>query len=338
MPESLAGSIKAAAIQLEAVVGDVTTNLSRLELMIREAAEHGAKLIAVPEFCTSRLPMQPHASAAVLPTDNSVVDLFKALAAQFQCWIGGSMLVYQEGEIYNRYHFFEPNGSIHTHDKDYPTMWEGCFYTGGSDDGVFDTELGGVGAAVCWELIRNGTAKRLVNRINVAVTGTHWWNVPKNLWPLNKLLTGLGEENRQLSTQAPVEFAQRVGVPVIQASHCGGFNSRLLLIPGLPFSLSYDTEYVGATQIVDAQGRVLAKRDTREGPGIIYADIELTPQQPLKDIGEDFWMPKLPWLIRAYWGQQNACAKPWYKRYGREAGLKATLDYLQHANTDTVKK
>lgn len=37
MPESLAGSIKAAAIQLEAIVGDVTTNLSRLELMIREA-------------------------------------------------------------------------------------------------------------------------------------------------------------------------------------------------------------------------------------------------------------------------------------------------------------
>lgn len=47
MPESLAGSIKAAAIQLEAVVGDVTTNLSRLELMIREAAEHGAKLMEV---------------------------------------------------------------------------------------------------------------------------------------------------------------------------------------------------------------------------------------------------------------------------------------------------
>lgn len=47
MPESLAGSIKAAAIQLEAIVGDVTTNLSRLELMIREAAEHGAKLMEV---------------------------------------------------------------------------------------------------------------------------------------------------------------------------------------------------------------------------------------------------------------------------------------------------
>lgn len=338
MTKPLESPIKAAAIQLEAVVGDVATNLGRLELMIKEAAEQGAKLIAVPEFCTSRLPMLPQASAAVMPTDNLVIDLFKGLAAKYQCWLGGSMLVYEEGEIYNRYHFFEPNGNIHTHDKDYPTMWEGCFYTGGDDDGVFETELGGVGAAVCWELIRNGTARRLLSRVNVAMTGTHWWSVPENLWPLNKLLAGLGEANRELSIQAPVEFAQRVGVPVIQASHCGKFNSRLLLIPGLPLSLSYDTEYVGATQIVDAQGKVLAKRDTSEGPGIVYADIELGAQQPLKDIKEDFWMPKLPWLIRAYWGQQNACAKPWYNRHGREAGLKATLDYLQQANTHSVKK
>lgn len=338
VPNSTPKSIKAAAIQLEAVVGDVATNLGRLEVMIKEAVSQGAKLIAVPEFCTSRLPMSVSAAKAVLPTDNLVVDLFKGLAAKYQCWIGGSMLVYEAGEVYNRYHFFEPNGDIHTHDKDFPTMWEGCFYTGGDDDGVFETELGGVGAAVCWELIRNGTARRLLNRVGVAITGTHWWSVPSNLWPLNKLLTGLGEVNRQLSIQAPVEFAQRVGVPVIQASHCGEFNSHLLLIPGLPLALPYRTEYVGATQIVDAQGKVLAKRDTREGAGIVYAEIELGAQEPLKIIEEDFWMPKLPWLIRAYWGQQNACAKPWYNMYGREAGIAATLSYLEHANAKVGKK
>ena len=127
----LPNTMKAAAIQFEAVVGDVPTNLARLEVMLKEAAEQGAKLIAVPEFCTSRLPMHIKAAQAVLPTDNLVVDLFKRLAAKYHCWIGGSMLVYDSGEIYNRYHFFEPNGQVHTHDKDFPTMWEGCFYIGG---------------------------------------------------------------------------------------------------------------------------------------------------------------------------------------------------------------
>src|SRR5690554_974849 len=95
VPNSTPKNIKAAAIQLEAVVGDVATNLGRLEVMIKEAVSQGAKLIAVPEFCTSRLPMSVSAAKAVLPTDNLVVDLFKGLAAKYQCWIGGSMLVYE---------------------------------------------------------------------------------------------------------------------------------------------------------------------------------------------------------------------------------------------------
>jgi predicted amidohydrolase len=48
--------ITAAAVQLEAEVGDVATNLERIERLVDEAAGKGAKLIAIPEFCTSRLP------------------------------------------------------------------------------------------------------------------------------------------------------------------------------------------------------------------------------------------------------------------------------------------
>lgn len=316
-------TMKAAAIQFQAILGKPAENLAQLENMIAEAVAAGAKIIAVPEFFTSHLPMQAEASQTVLPPNNFVVQSFKKMAAKYQCWIGGSMLIAEQGEIYNRYHFFEPNGAVHLHDKDYPTMWEGCFYTAGEDDGVFNTELGGVGAAVCWELIRNRTAKRLHNKVGMVITGTHWWSVPKNLWPLNHWLKGLGEVNHALSKQAPSDLAKRLGVPVVQASHCGEFTSRLLLIPGLNISLPYLTEFVGATQIVNAQGEVLASRDTREGPGIVYADIQLGTQAASEIIADDFWLPKLPWLIRAYWLQQNACAKPWYSRHGRQLGLDA---------------
>lgn len=316
-------TIKAAAIQFEAMAGDVAANLKQLEHFIHTAAQNGAKIIAVPEFCTSQLPMQEKVSNAVLPVDNPVARRFRELAQKYQCWVGGSMLIAESGEIYNRYHLFEPSGQVHCHDKDYPTMWEGCFYTAGQDDGVFSTELGGVGAAVCWELIRNRTAKRMHNKVGLVITGTHWWSVPKNLWPLSWLLKGLGRTNHRLSKQAPSDLAKRLGVPVIQASHCGEFTSRLLLIPGLNISIPYRTEFVGATQIVDGQGHVLASRDTAEGPGIVYADISLGAQPASEPIGDTFWLPKLPWLIRAYWWQQNACATPWYKRFGRTNGLNA---------------
>lgn len=321
-------TIRAGAIQLHAEVGDVSTNLERIEKLVNEAAKKGAKIIGIPEFCTSKLPFDTKAHQAVLPIDNPALALFVKLAKQHNCWLGGSMLIADSGEVYNRYFFVEPDGTIHEHDKDLPTMWENCFYAPGNDDGVFNTGLGGVGAAVCWELIRNQTLKRMANRVNFAITGTHWWTVPYNWGSLvGKSLASIAQYNRYLSENAPAEFARRLGVPVIQASHCGPFRTNFLLVPGTNLSLPYDTEYVGATQIVDAHGRVLAQRRTQEGPGVVVADISLTPITPIESIANRFWVPELPLFLHAYWHQQNICAKSYYRRLGRNRGLEAAAKY-----------
>ncbi|HSW14635.1 MAG TPA: carbon-nitrogen hydrolase family protein [Solimonas sp.] len=316
--------IRAAAVQLEAEVGDVAVNLERIERLVDEAAAAGARLIAVPEFCTSRLPFDVRTHAAVLPPDNPALALFRRLAARHQCWLGGSMLIAEGGQIYNRYHFVEPDGRVHLHDKDLPTMWENAYYGPGHDDGVFDTALGGVGAAVCWELIRSATVRRLRGRVGVAITGTHWWTLPSN-WgaPVTRGLAALGQYNRYLSENAPSEFARRLGAPVLQASHCGHFRTGFMLIPGLPATVPYDTGFVGSTQIVDAEGHVLAQRHQQEGPGIVVADIELGARPPVQPLEERFWIPELPLFLRAYWHQQNACGKTYYRIRGRAAGLKA---------------
>lgn len=317
-------TLRAAAVQLEAVIGDVATNLERIEALVDEAAAGGARLIAVPEFCTSRVVFDRAVHAAVLAAESPARDLFVRLAARHRCWIGGSWLVAEGGQIYNRYHFVEPDGRVHLHDKDLPTMWENAFYGPGNDDGVFDTGLGGVGAAVCWELIRTQTVRRMLGKVRVAITGTHWWTLPTN-WgrATSDALASLGQFNRYLSENAPAEFARRLGVPVLQASHCGRFRTGFPVLPGLQWAPGYETEFVGCTQIVDAQGHVLAQRQAQEGPGVVFADIALgarTPRLPLED---RFWIPELPLFLRAYWHQQNACGKDYYRRHGRAAGLAA---------------
>ncbi|HKY93167.1 MAG TPA: carbon-nitrogen hydrolase family protein [Nevskiaceae bacterium] len=314
----------AAAVQLEAEVGDVAANLERIERLVDEAARAGARLVAVPEFCTSRLPFDPDAHAAVLPPDNVALALLKRLAARHRLWIGGSMLVADGDEVFNRYHFVEPDGTVHRHDKDLPTMWENAFYGPGRDDGFFETGLGGVGAAVCWELIRTQTVRRLQGRTGVAVTGTHWWSLPTN-WGrvVDRGLAPLGQYNRYLSENAPAEFARRLGAPVLQASHCGKFRTGFMLAPRLPVAPPYDTEFVGATQIVDAEGHVLAQRTTQEGPGVVVAEIALGAIEPVRPLEERFWIPELPLFLHAYWHQQNACGKAYYRAKGRVAGVAA---------------
>ena len=38
--------------------------------------------------------------------------------------------------MYGTYVLAEPDGHVHLHDKDIPTMWEQNYYRGGDDDGV----------------------------------------------------------------------------------------------------------------------------------------------------------------------------------------------------------
>src|SRR3546814_1028468 len=114
-------------------------------------------------------------------------------------------------------------------DLDLPTMWENAFYIGGADDGVWETGIGTLGAAVCWELVRHQTIRRMQGRVQFAMTGTHWWTMPEN-WPITEpLLRAIGQYNRYMSEQAPVEFARRLGAPVLQASHCGTLSGKYLV-------------------------------------------------------------------------------------------------------------
>jgi predicted amidohydrolase len=314
---------RAAAVQLEGVVGDVAENLRRLDRLVADAAGQGAELIAIPEFFTSRIPFDAGVHAAVLPLDNLAVDALKAWAARDRCWIGGSMLVAEDERVVNRYHLVAPDGTVYRHDKDLPTMWENAFYGPGDDDGVFETPIGPLGAAVCWELIRTATVRRMRRgRVVLAMTGTHWWTMPSN-WgsAVNRALAALSRDNAAMSEGAPVAFAKRLGAPVLQASHCGHFDTGFMVIPGLRQGLPYRTEYVGATQIVDARGQVLVARRAQEGPGVVVADVRLEAVDPVVPLEDRFWIPDLHPLIRAYWHHQNACGRSYYRQHGRMAGL-----------------
>src|SRR3546814_14094420 len=83
--------------------------------------------------------------------------------------------------------------------------------------------------------------------------------------------------------QAPVEFGRLLGAPVLQTSHCWPLSGKYLVLPGTDLGFEMRSHFVGASQIVDAQGKVLASRNTMEGPGIVMAKI--TPAVTAPEIG-----------------------------------------------------
>ncbi len=302
-------TIAAAAIQMNARIGDIAGNLARAAHLVREAFRRGADWVVLPEFFTSPVGYHYALRHVALPPDGAATRLLCDLAREHDGIVGGSFITAEHGDAYNRFILAGPSGVLGQHDKDQPTMWENASYVGGRDPGVIETPLGAVGAAVCWELIRTRTVNRLRGRVRVVVGGSCWWTLPE--WRLARpLFARFDEQNREILRQTPARFARLVGAPVVHAAHCGRF---VCDTPGMRL-LPYRSHYLGEAQIVAADGTLLARRTREEGEGIAMATLTVAAPQPADLVPERFWIPELPGWARAAWRYQNAHGAREYRR------------------------
>ncbi|MBK5231031.1 MAG: carbon-nitrogen hydrolase family protein, partial [Thermoleophilia bacterium] len=282
----LSDTTRIAVVQLAAIVGDTNANMRACEALADRAAGEGAQWIILPEFFTTGMAYDRRLVDAAMPPDGAATELLITLARRHAATVGGSFLCRDaDGHVRNAFFLVSPEGSVlGRHDKDLPTMWENCFYTGGGDDGVIGAGNGlQAGVAMCWELIRSQTARRLRDRVDVVVGGSCWWSVPR--LPPRAITRRMEAANRSNAIGAAANFARLVGAPVAHAAHCGGIGCPM---PWLPLRYHGNTE--GGAAVFDADGRTLAFRDASEGPGIAIADVQLGRRAPAQVVPDDFWL------------------------------------------------
>ena len=298
--------IKVAAVQMRAEVGAVERNLASAEALASEAFRRGAQWVILPEFFPSAVAFTTAMLSAWQPLAGPSLQLMRRLARKHDGVVGGSFIAKSGHDCFNSFLLVFPDGRYFRHDKDLPTMWENCYYIGGSDDGVLDTPAGPVGVAMCWELIRTQTARRLLEKVGLVVGGSCWWDLRLPVAPKYE------EEQARLMDllrQAPAHLAQMLGVPVVHASHAGDFEG---LTPGNE-SMPYPSRYLGECQITDGNGKVLAHMAYEDGEGVITADI--TPGQvagALKPIPNGFWTRELPPGAIKAWEYLNPLCRQYY--------------------------
>ncbi|MDY6965797.1 MAG: carbon-nitrogen hydrolase family protein [Halobacteriota archaeon] len=305
--------IKVAAVQMNAKLGDIDANMKKAEGLIEEAFSEGAKWVIVPEFFTTAMAYHPSLLKGSLPFEGPALKMLRDLAMKHDGFVGGSFVASKDGDCYNTFVLAMPDGSYATHDKDQPTMWENCYYVGGGDDGIIDTPDARVGVAMCWEFVRSRTPKRLIGKIDLLVGGSCWWTVPR-LPILKRYLQNLDNRNLEIMIDTP---SRMLGVPVIHAAHAGDLDGDFPLLPGIPY-LSF---YLGETQIVDADGNILARLKREDGDGIITAELELGSRNPTEEIPRKFWIPRLPLFFRIAWMYMNLHGRSYYKRAKRDGKL-----------------
>jgi predicted amidohydrolase len=253
----------------------------------------------------------PELATAALEPDGAATGLLLDLARRHGAVVGGSFLCRDpDGEARNAFFLATPEGIAGRHDKDLPTMWENCFYVGGSDDGTMRAEGVDVGAAVCWEFMRSQTARRLRGKVDLVVGGSCWWSIPR--WPPGALTRRMERANSRTATGIAQAFARLVGAPVAHAAHAGP------VACGMPWSpFRYRGWFEGGAVVCDAHGRVLAARQREEGPGIAVAEVSPARVEPAAALPDRYWLHRRGALAALFWNLQRVHGRRWYRRHAR---------------------
>ncbi len=296
---------RTAAVQIVGRLGEIDVNLEACDRQVRAAVTAGAQWVVLPEFFSTGVGYIPALAEQAAPLDGAPTQMLRGLAREHAIHLGGSTLVRDtDGHVRNAFLLVDPHGAVvGRHDKDLPTMWESALYTGGSDPGRLQAGEHSVGVALCWEMLRTQTVRRLTGQVDLVVGGSGWWSVPD--WPL---IGRVEKRNVVRATAAPSVFAKAVGAPVVHAAHAGDVTCPF---PATP--ITYRGHFEGGAQICAADGTVLAMRTREQGEGIAIADI--TPgRTPARAVPDKFWLQQRGALAAAVWAYQNVHGRRAYRR------------------------
>jgi N-carbamoylputrescine amidase len=163
--------MKLAALQL-ALGADIETNIAAVDVQVREAAHHGARIILPPElfegpyFCQTQ--DERFFARAAPVAEHRAVQAMQALAAELQVYIPCSFFERDGPHYYNSLAMIDDAGQVmgiyrKSHIPDGPGYTEKFYFRPGNTGfKVWDTKYGRVGVGICWDQWYPETARAMM--------------------------------------------------------------------------------------------------------------------------------------------------------------------------------
>jgi N-carbamoylputrescine amidase len=175
--------IRVSCIQFEPQIGAVAANIARASDLVRAAATEGSRLIVLPELASTGYVFESRAEAAALAEpvpDGPTTRAWAALAAELGVHIVAGIAESAGDALFNAAVIVGPEGYIGTYRKAHLWDQENVFFAKG-DLGfpVFDTALGKVGVAICYDGWFPETFRQLaLGGAEIVCIPTNWVPMP----------------------------------------------------------------------------------------------------------------------------------------------------------------
>ena len=175
--------IRVSCIQFAPQIGAVAANTARAAELVRAAAAEGSGLIVLPELASTGYVFETQEEAASLAEpvpDGPTTRAWAALAAELGIHLVAGIAEKAGGTLYNAAVIVGPEGYIGTYRKAHLRDRENLFFARG-DLGfpVFDTALGKVGVAICYDGWFPETIRQLaLGGAEIVCIPTNWVPMP----------------------------------------------------------------------------------------------------------------------------------------------------------------
>ncbi len=245
--------VRVACCQVAPEVGDVAGNHRRAGEAVRAAVAAGARLVVLPELCTSGYAFDSEEEARGLaqPAEGGALgEWADEAAAGDAVVVGGFAEAGDDGLLYNSAAVVDASGVLAVYRKLH--LWDReklVFEPGREPAPVVETRVGRIGVAICYDLYFPELVRGL------ALGGAELIALPTNS---PRLPRPDGERPMEVTITAAQAHLNRVFFAV--CDRCGPERG---------------VEWVGGSVVCDENGWVVAGPPDDFGPGIVLADCDL---------------------------------------------------------------
>ena len=220
--------LRAAAIQMQCVPGDVIGNLERADSHLRHCRDAGVELAVLPEMFNTGYCSRRTFDAMAEGDEGLCLDLLRDRSRRWGMAIAGGFVEHHAGHLYDSLAFALPDGAFSIYRKRHLVFWECARFRKGRQPLVVETPWGRVGFAICADMIYRRVWRDYRGRIDLAVVAAAWPDFAnRDTGRPHWLYGGLGP----LSGEIPRIVAQDLGIPVVFANQCGETETKVPLMP-----------------------------------------------------------------------------------------------------------
>lgn len=218
--------LKIHLIQSDTVWKNISENLENISQKINQITE-STDLIVLPEMFSTGFVMEPSDIAETM--NGKSVTWMKKIANSKDCAISGSLIIEENGNIYNRLVFVQPNNELTYYDKKhlFSHAGEDKIYTAGKERKIIEYKGWKIAAFICYDL-RFPVWCRNTENYDIALFTANWPTPRIHAW--DTLLKARAIEN----------ICYTIGV-----NRVGKDNNNL--------------EYIGHSQVINPQGNTIKK-------------------------------------------------------------------------------